>query len=300
MININNLSKVFDDGTRALNKINININDGTVFGLIGSNGSGKSTLMRILSGVYTPDGGEALIDGQVPFNNLAVKKQVFYVPDTPYFIHQATLYEMACFYKTVHPSFSDERFEYLSNIFPLNVQQRITNMSKGMQRQAALMLALSCMPKYLLLDEAFDGLDPVIRQVLKRLIADAIATQGTTTIIASHNLRELEDLCDHIGLLHKGDLLLDRTLDELKTTLHKTQIIFSADNIPDLRANFDVLSLHQQGSVFNAVLRGERGEIESKIRGLNPIFFEMLPPTLEEIFIYELQAVNYDYNIILH
>lgn len=299
MISIKNVTKEFDGGNIALDNLSLDIAENTVVGLIGSNGSGKSTLMRLLSGVYTPEKGEVLIDGENPYNNVKIKSQVFYVPDTPYFIHQSTIMEMARFYKTVHPGFSNERFNYLCKVFPLNLKQRISTMSKGMQRQAALMLALSCMPKYLLLDEAFDGLDPVIRQVLKRLLADAIATNGTTTIIASHNLRELEDLSEQIGLLHKGKLLLNCGLDDIKTRMFKVQVILPDETNMSALSSLDILKCRQQGSLLNMVVRGSRDYIDSEIGKLNPIFFEILPPTLEEVFIYELQGVNYDANIVL-
>lgn len=294
MIEAINLTKKFDKFT-ALNSISCTIKPGSMFGLVGSNGSGKSTLLRLIAGIYYPDGGKIQINGQNIFNNSSIKSSIFFMPDTPYFIHQSNLNEMARFYSNIYNSFSFERFNYLTTVFPIDPKKRIQTMSKGMQRQAALMLALSTLPEYLLLDEAFDGLDPVIRQVLKQLVANGIAEQNLTVISASHNLRELEDLCDHVGLLHKGDIIFNDELDTLKGNLHKIQIAFSM--IPDQTAlceMLDVVKIERQGSLLNMVIRGDQDEIITKLKRFDPLFIEALPPTLEEIFIYELEVAGYD------
>ena len=298
MIETRKLTKKFD-GKPALDGLDCHIQPGSIFGLVGSNGSGKSTLLRLIAGVYRPDGGEILVDGQPPFDNPAVKSRVFFLPDTPYFIHQSNLVEMAAFYRRFYPRFSYERFNYLTTVFPIQPKIRIAAMSKGMQRQAALILALAANPDCLLLDEAFDGLDPVIRTVLRRLLAAGIAEQNMTVIIASHNLRELEDLCDRAGLLHKGKLIFNDELDALKGRLHKVQAAFRPLPSPEAFAGLDILKTEQQGSLMQMVIRGEAEEITARLQALQPLFLELLPPTLEEIFIYELEVAGYDVRNIL-
>ncbi|MBQ2135728.1 MAG: ABC transporter ATP-binding protein, partial [Clostridia bacterium] len=255
MIEAINLTKRFENKI-ALDSVNFEIKEGSVYGLVGSNGSGKSTLMRLISGVYTSDGGDILIDGEKPFNNPQLKSKICYLPDTPYFIHQSNINEMAKYYAMLYPTFDWERFEYLSSIFPLNKKARIATMSKGMQRQAALMLCLSVRPKYLLLDEAFDGLDPVMRKVLKSLLAEGVS-DGMTAIIASHNLSDLESLCDSVGLLHNGNIVFNEDIDNLKGNVHKVQAVFSM--IPDLSV-FDELKpmkIEKTGSLIQLVVKGD-------------------------------------------
>ena len=298
MINAKGLTKVF--GTlKALDEVDIEIKDGIVFGLVGSNGSGKSTLLRLISGVYTPDGGELLVDNEQVLDNIPLKNKVFFLSDNPYFIHQSNLNEMAAFYNKVYDNFDIGKFSYLLTIFPINPSMKIQLMSKGMQRQAALILALSASPQYLLLDEAFDGLDPVIRGALKKILADGIAQRGMTVIISSHNLRELEDLCDHVGLLHQGKLIFSDDLDNLKTRLHKVQIAFAM--VPDTSVfeGLDVVKIEKQGSLMHLVIRGEKQEILDKLQLLNPILLETLSPTLEELFIYEMEVAGYDIHSVI-
>ncbi len=292
MIEAVNLTKKFGEKA-ALDSVNIKIDNGAIFGLVGSNGSGKSTLLRIISGVYSPDGGNIIVDNMKTFNNAELKSKICYLPDTPYFIHQANINEMIKFYKMFYPNFSMEKFEYLSNIFPLDRRARISSMSKGMQRQAALMLSLSTMPKYLLLDEAFDGLDAVMKKVLKSLLAEG-AEDGMTTVIASHNLRDLEELCDSVGLLHDGKILFNDGMDKIKNTIHKVQVVFTM--VPDVSAfdGLDVLNIEKTGSVVQLVVRGDEKEIMAYINNLFPLFVEMVPPTFEEVFMYELGVNGYD------
>ena len=297
MIEAINLTKRFENKI-ALDSLNFEIKEGSVYGLVGSNGSGKSTLMRLISGVYTSDGGDILIDGEKPFNNPELKSKICYLPDTPYFIHQSNINEMAKYYAMLYPTFDWERFEYLSSIFPLNKKARIATMSKGMQRQAALMLCLSVRPKYLLLDEAFDGLDPVMRKVLKSLLAEGVS-DGMTAIIASHNLSDLESLCDSVGLLHNGNIVFNEDIDNLKGNVHKVQAVFSM--IPDLSV-FDELKpmkIEKTGSLIQLVVKGDEKEIKSFLNALVPVFIELVPPSLEEIFIYELEEKGYDFEELL-
>lgn len=228
MIEIKNVSKSFGK-TAALDNLSFCVEEGSVFGLVGSNGAGKSTLLRIIGGIFRAESGEALVDGENSFENTAVKNKLFFVPDYPYFFNNSTVKNLAALYRGIYRNWDEEYFEKLLNIFPIKKNDKIINMSKGMQRQAALILALSTRPKYLLLDEIFDGLDPVVRQLVKRLIITNVTDNGMTAIIASHNLRELEDICDHVGLLHKGEIVLEKELDELKLGIHKVQIAFKGD-----------------------------------------------------------------------
>ncbi len=298
MIKLVNLTKRFDDFV-ALDSINTTIEDGCIYGLVGSNGSGKSTLLRLLSGVYFPDEGSISVDGYAVFNNPELKSQIFYLPDTPYFFRNTNLKEMAGFYEGLYPSFDRQRFDKLCEIFPISTTSKIDNMSKGMQRQAALMLALSTSPKYLLLDEAFDGLDPVMRNVLKALLIDGIENTGMTVIIASHNLRELEDLCDHVALIHEGKLIFSNSLEEVKSSIHKVQVAFKTQ-IPEIKfTKLNIVKCKKTGSLMQMIITGDEEEILSHLNSLDPVFCEIIEPTLEEIFIYEMEAVGYDVTNIL-
>ena len=292
MIEIKNITKKFEEKI-ALNNVDFNISKGSVYGLVGSNGSGKSTLLRLISGVYTADSGSILIDGKEPFNNPAIKAGICYLADSPYFIHQANITEMARFYNSMYPSFSYQKFNELSNIFPLDLKAKINTMSKGMQRQAALMLSLATQPKYLLLDEAFDGLDPVMRKVLKNLLTMG-SENGMTTIIASHNLRDLDYLCDSVGLLHFGKIVFNDEIENLKQKLHKVQLAF--ERVPDtsIFEQLDIVKTEKTGSLLNLVVRGNREEIMTFLKRLNPIFIEAIEPSFEEIFMYELEVRGYD------
>ena len=293
MIEFINLTKKFDD-YKAVNEVNAKIKDGCIYGLVGSNGSGKSTLLRLLSGVYYPDGGAISVDGFSVFNNPSLKSKIFYLPDAPYFFKNATIKEMADFYEGMYPTFDRSRFNHLKDVFPISTTDKIDNMSKGMQRQAALMLALSTSPKYLLLDEAFDGLDPVMRSVLKELLIDGIEANRLTVIIASHNLRELEDLCDHIAIILKGTILFSDSLEDVRSNFHKIQAAFKVLP-PEIKLHdLDIIKCEKVGSLLQMVIRGDEEEIMQKINSLDPIFAESIEPTLEEIFIYEMEAVGYD------
>ena len=298
MIEVRELTKRFGEKA-ALDRVSFTIGGGSAFGLVGSNGAGKSTFLRTAAGVYRPDGGDLLVDGSAPFENPAVKANVFFIPDYPYFSPQATLSDMESFFSRIYPRWDHERFEKLNKIFPLGKKERISNMSKGMQRQAALTCAFSARPRYLLMDEIFDGLDPVIRQLLKRIVAEEISESGMTVIIASHNLRELEDLCDHVGLFHKGGILLEKDLDDLKLGVSKVQAVFKP--MPDKTAfePLDIIKSDTHGSLVNLVIRGDRNHILAKLNTLNPVFVEALPLTLEEVFISEMEVAGYDINNIL-
>lgn len=273
----------------ALDHIDSQIAGGSVYGLIGSNGAGKSTFLRLAAGVLKADEGEVLYKGEPIFDNAAVKQNIFFVPDTPWFMFD-TLESCADFYRSVYTNWSDTAYRALLDIFPIDPKDNLTGFSKGMRRQATLILALASKPDLLLMDEAFDGLDPVMRQNLKRLLAVDVAERGMTVVIASHNLRELEDFCDHVGLLHRGGLLLQEEIDHLRFGILKVQVAFSEE--PDeatLKARgLNVLRAKKKGALIEWLLRNTEDEVRRVIDPLNPLLFEVLPLQLEEIFIYEL------------
>lgn len=299
MIRSASLVKCFG-GFTALSSLDTDIRKGSVYGLVGSNGSGKSTFLRLASGVYMPDGGEITVDGQPVYENTAVKERVFFVADDLYFLPQSSLDDMATFYKQIYTRFSDTKYKKLCTIFPLDPKKKLGAFSKGMKRQAALLLGLACEPDLLLLDEAFDGLDPVMRGAAKKLLSDEIAARGMTVVITSHNLRELEDLCDHVGLLHQGKILFEREIDELKLGFCKVHAAFpqGADETA-LREGLDVMQAARAGSLLTLVVRGSPDEAAAFLLAKGAVFAEGVPLTLEEVFIHEMEAVGYDYNNIL-
>lgn len=298
MITSQALVKKFDHFT-ALDNLDATIENGSIYGLIGSNGSGKSTFLRLASGIYKPDGGNITIDGVPIYENTELKNRILFVPDDLYFFQSANILEMGSFYKRLYSSWSDERFRKLCDIFPLDTKKKINTFSKGMKRQSALIFALSAQPDYLYLDEAFDGLDPVIRVTIRRLLAEDIANRGMSVIISSHNLRELEDMCDHIGLLHQGKILFQRDIDELKLGFSKVQVAFAPGFNPEQLNKLEILQMSTQGSLYRLIAKGSADEILSYLNTLSPIFAESIPLTLEEVFIHEMEAVGYDYNNIV-
>lgn len=298
MIEIKQLTKTFGTVV-ALKELSCTISEGSCFGLVGSNGSGKSTLLRILSGVYTQDSGEILIDGDISYDNPAVKNNCFFISDYPFFYNNSTITNTADLYKRIYTGWSTEKYNKLCRLFPIDKKAKIINMSKGMQRQAALILGLSTCPKYLFLDEIFDGLDPVVRQLVKKLIIQDISENNMTVIIASHNLRELDDISDHVGLLHKGGILLEKDLDELKLGIHRIQIAFNQRPPQSAFDNLSLVDLKATGNLYSMVARGKKEDIISKLNALNPVFIEALPLTLEEIFISEMEVAGYDIDNII-
>ena len=295
MIKIKQLTKRFDKVV-AVDGMTLDIASGTVLGLVGSNGSGKSTLLRMLSGVFAPDGGEILIDGEKLFDNPAAKGKCYFIPDFPYFYNDSTVENTASLLRDVYPNWSENQYEKYCSVFPIDRNVRILNMSKGMQRQAALILALSTRPSYLFLDEIFDGLDPVIRQHVKKIIIENVTDRKMTVMIASHNLRELEDICDHIGMLHKGGVVEEKELDTLKLGIHKVQIAFNTPIDESVFDGLDVINKKRQGSLFSLTIRGDAEDFMPKLEALEPAFLEALPLTLEEVFINEMEGVGYDIN----
>jgi ABC-2 type transport system ATP-binding protein len=298
MIEAKQITKRFGPVT-ALQDLNCQIQPGSIFGLVGSNGAGKSTFLRLLAGVLRPDQGSLTIDGREVYENPGLKQRMGFIADQPFFPLPARLQDTVRFYQTYYPHFSIDHFQKLRQMFPVDTSSPVQQMSKGMQRQVILMLVLSCQPDYLLLDEAFDGLDPVVRQLLKRLLADAVASRSLTVLIASHNLRELEDICDHIGLLHRGGILFEQELDTLKLGIQKVQVVFAAPTNRDELKELDILRYKMRGTLAEMVVRGQRDEILARLQAHAPIFVEALPLTLEEVFIQELEMAGYDVNTFL-
>lgn len=296
MIEIKNLTKKFGENT-ALNAVSFSISEGSIFGLVGSNGAGKSTLLRILSGVFSPESGNAFIEGEVPFENLKIKEKTAFVSDYPYFFPGATLDSMAAYYKSLYPTWDDIRFSNLKAVFPIEANQKISSMSKGMQRQSAIILALSYQPKYIMFDEIFDGLDPVIRELVKKILIEYVTETGATVVIASHNLRELEGFCDHIGLLHLGGILLEKDIDGDAMGIFRVQFVLENDaDFDSLKSKLNIVKETHQGRMTELIVRGGSGDIENMINNAGTVFFEVLPLTLEELFISEMEAVGYDIN----
>lgn len=298
MIQINNITKKFGNFT-AIRDLNLEIESGAVFGLVGSNGSGKSTLLRMIAGVIDADYGLISIDGQNAFENSYIKSKCVFVSDFPFFYNNSTLENLSSLYRSIYPSWSEQEYIRLCSMFPIKKKAKIITMSKGMQRQAALILALSTQPEYLLLDEIFDGLDPVVRQLLKKLLMESVSGRNMTVVIASHNLRELEDVCDHVGFLHRGGILLEHNLDDLKLGIYKVQIAFNRQVEPDIFKDFKIVSQKRNGNLFNLVIKGDKDKIIADLQALLPVFMESLPLTLEEVFISEMEGAGYDINNIL-
>ncbi|WP_163183238.1 MULTISPECIES: ABC transporter ATP-binding protein [Neobacillus] len=292
MIEMKNVRKSFDRFT-AIENVNLRIQKGSIYGLIGSNGAGKTTIIKLLAGIYLQEKGEVMIDGQPVFENVRLKQKLFYIPDQPHFFSQYTTKQMARFYKSCYPTWDERRFQNLINAFEVDINKKIQTFSKGWQRQIAFILALSVKPEILILDEPMDGLDPVVRRKVKNLMIHDVAEREMTILISSHNLREIEDICDHIGIIHKGTLIMEKELDELKANVHKVQVAYK-DGVPDqLLAKFNPLHSEKRGSVHLLIVRGEEEIIAKHIRQTNPVIFDLLPLTLEEIFIYEMGDIGY-------
>ncbi len=295
MIEVKEITKTFG-GHAALHDLSCTIEDGRIYGLVGSNGAGKSTLIRLMTGVYRPDRGSITVDGAPVFDNPSVKRRMVYVSDDIYFLPQANMRRMALLYAASYPSFSMKRFEELSQMFSLDSKASLSTFSKGMRRQAAVILALSCYADFIFMDETFDGLDPVMRELVKRVIYSEMDQRGATAIIASHSLRELEDTCDQLALLHKGGLVFESDIQNLKTSLFKVQVAFKEEFGRQIFDGIEVVSFTKQGSVAIAIVRGDRETVRQKLMAQEPLLVEMLPLTLEEVFIHEMEALGYSFD----
>ena len=292
MLEAKNVVKTFD-GFRALDGLTMTVPKGAVYGLVGPNGAGKSTVIRHLAGIYRQDSGEVLLDGQPVYEDPAVKRRMTVIGDDWYYFPQANIREMAHFFPGLYPAFSWERYEKLKQVFPLNEKMMLRRMSKGMQKQAAFWLTVCCMPEYLILDEPVDGLDPVMRRQVWSLPLGDVAERGTTVLVSSHNLRELEDVCDHVGILNKGRVLLERSLSDLQDNTVKLQVAYQGVTEPVLPAELNILHRSHVGRVYTYIVRGSSEEILRRMQITEPVLLESIPLTLEEIFIYELGGVEY-------
>ena len=293
MIEVKDLEKRFEKIV-AVKNMSATIQKGSIFGLIGSNGAGKSTFLRLLCGIYRPDHGSITIDGEPVYENSSLKQKLFYISDDQYFPANSTMEQMAMYFSNTYRRFDKSEFKRLVDLFHLDPRRKLSTFSKGMQKQAHIILALSCRPDYLFCDETFDGLDPVMRQAVKRLLAEAVIEREMTPIIASHNLRELEDICDHIGLLHQGGIVFERELDDLQLNIHKVQCAFKEDKTKEQFTGLEVVTFDTRGRLLTLVIRGDKEKTKEMIEAMKPLYREMLPLTLEEIFITEMEALGYD------
>ena len=296
MIEIKALVKSFE-GFRALDGLDITVPRGAVYGLVGPNGSGKSTLIRHTVGIYRQDAGELLIDGEPVYENPKIKARIAYIPDEAAYFTQSTIKDMMSFYRSMYPGFDQDRFEKLGPAFELSLNRPLRKMSKGMQKQAAFWLALSCRPDYIVLDEPVDGLDPVMRRQVWSLLLSDVAERGSTVLVSSHNLRELEDVCDHVGIMNRGKMLLERSLSQLQDNMVKVQLAL-ADGT-ELPESLDILHCSVTGRLRQLILRGDAEEVTNKLSTVQPLFMDVLPLSLEEIFIYELGGAEHEIKDIL-
>ena len=294
MIEFQNVSKSFEK-VKAIDHISAVIEDGHVFGLIGTNGAGKSTLMRLAMGIFRPDEGRILVDGEPAYDAPSVKGKIFYISDEQYFFKSGTPRDMLKLYQAYYPAFDREKWMALMEKFGLDPGRKINTFSKGMKKQLSVICGICANTKYLLCDETFDGLDPVMRQAVKALFVREIEERGMTPVIASHNLRELEDICEYVGLLHRGGILFEQDLDEMKLNIHKVQCVIREEQmLQRLKEELDVVTVENRGALYTVTARGKREDVENVMERLDPVFYELLPLSLEEIFISETEVKGYD------
>ncbi len=291
MIEVRNVMKEFD-GFRALDDMSMTVPTGAVYGLVGPNGAGKSTIIRHLTGIYRQDAGEILVDGAPVFENPGVKSRIAYIPDEIFYYANASIREMMDFYRSIYPHFDAERFKKLADVFGLDPKRQMRRLSKGMQKQAAFWIAVSLRPEILILDEPVDGLDPVMRRQIWSIIMADVAENGTTVLVSSHNLRELEDVCDSVGIMNKGKIMIERSLDELQENIVKIQLALpDGESLPE---GLDILHKSNTGRLQSLIMHGTQEELTEKLQSAHPLFIDAVPLTLEEIFIYELGGADYE------
>jgi len=295
MIEIKNISKSYGN-LSVLSNLNCTIKDGLIYGLVGANGSGKSTLLRIINGIYLPDTGDVKIDGESVLDNKDVKQNLVFVPDDLFFYSGYTILDMAKFYEALYKTFDMDYLKRLAKTLKLDINKKINTFSKGMKRQCALILAIATNAKYMFFDETFDGVDPVIRTVLKKILAHHLTEKKATIILTSHNLRELEDIADNLGLLYKGGILFEGEIDDIKTNMFKVQIALKEEFDENSFKEIEVLSFKKQGSIANLIVKGEQSKIDKILTKKKPIILDYLPLTLEEIFIYQMEVLGYEFN----
>lgn len=298
MIQVRGLEKSFD-GFKALNGVDMHVKKGAIYGLVGPNGAGKSTLIRHLTGIYRPDAGEVLVQGEKVFENKKVKANMAYIPDDLFYFMQADTMEMKRFYEGIYPEFDSKLFYRLQEFFPnIDVKRNIRRLSKGMQKQVAFWLAICCKPELMILDEPVDGLDPVMRRQIWSIIMSEVAEKEMTVLVSSHNLRELEDVCDHVGIMHQGKIRVERSLSELQGSVSKIQVACQS-GMPKLPECFEVLHMSNTGRVYTMIVKGDPKLAEAALAESNPTIVDVLPLTLEEIFIYEMGGADYEVKDIL-
>lgn len=295
MIELKGVTKNFDN-FKVLENIDLTIPKGSAFGLLGSNGAGKSTILRLLSGIYKAEGGNVLIDGEEVYDNIPIKQKVFFINDETIQFSNFTLNELKNFYRGFYPNFSQELFEKLRNSINLPLNKKLSQFSKGMKRQAIVITALACQTDYLLLDEAFDGLDPTMRIIVKRMIVDAIIDRDLTTIISSHNLKEINEVCDTVALLHEGKIIFSKDLDSVKGNIHKIQTAFPEAYTAEDFSGLQIMHFEKNQSIYYMIIKGDEDEIRKQLAPKNPLILDIIPLSLEEIFIYEMEVLGYDYN----
>ncbi len=299
MIEVEKVRKQFQ-GLEALKEVSLSVRKGSIYGLVGSNGAGKTTLLKLLAGIYRQNSGRLTIDAQPVFENDGIKERTVFIPDFIYYFPNYSIQDMSHFYASIYSQWNQARFEKLGGVFNIEVKRRLKTLSKGMQRQVSFWLSLSLAPDVMILDEPIDGLDPVMRQKVKNLIIQDVAEREMTVMISSHNLRDLEDICDYIGILHQGKMLIQKDLDDLKADVHKIQVAFSGEIPPALLQDLQVLFQENRGSVLILIIRGAYKEIIKRMQSYRPAVLDILPLTLEEIFIYEMGDNGYAIKSILY
>jgi len=299
MIEVKNVTKYFDD-FKVLDNLSLNVKKGAIYGLIGPNGAGKTTIINHINGVLKPEKGEITINGEAVYENEKIKEKVLSIADDWFFYATYTIKQMASFYASVYPDFSFERYEAIKKIFKLDEKRQIRKLSKGMRKQVAFWLVLSAMPEVLILDEPLDGLDPVMRKQVLNLVISDVVEREMTVLVSSHNLRELEDICEWVGIIHKGKMIIEKPLDDIKGSVHKYQTVIDDECAEKLSSDENVIHISKTGAVYNVIMRGEAEETYEKMKKLSPMLCEKLSLTLEEVFIYELGGLGYDFkNIII-
>ncbi len=293
MIEVKNVVKYFDD-FRVLDGLCLNVKKGSIYGLVGPNGAGKTTIINHITGAYRQKEGTIKIDGENVFENEDLKQRVLSIADEWFYFGTSTIREMKNFYKSIYKNFSEERYSTMQALFNINERRQIRKLSKGMKKQVAFWLVLSCMPDVLILDEPLDGLDPVMRKQILNLIISDVSEREMTVLVSSHNLRELEDICDHVGIIFDGKMVIEKSLDDLKGIVKKYQVILESEKIEELKEKLDILHISNIGSVSTMIIRDKEEKAEETIREFSPMLFESVKLTLEEVFIYELGGLGYN------
>lgn len=298
MIKVSNVTKTFD-GFKALDDISLQVEKGSVYGLVGPNGAGKTTIIKNICGIYTPDCGEIKINNQNVYENTDIKNKIIYISDELFFFSTYSIKDMAKMYSKIYPDWSWERYESMKEIFKINEKRKVRRLSKGMQKQVAFWLGICTKPDVMILDEPVDGLDPVMRRNVWSLVLSDVAESGTTVLISSHNLRELEDVCDHVGIMFNGKVVLQKSLDDMKGNIHKMQTAFKDEMPQELLNKLEILHSSEFGSVTTMIVKGNAEEIKELVSSYKPLILDILPLTLEEVFIYELGGMGYEFENIL-